>query len=161
MSMSWELKIISLIMFLIKSRRNLGIWKLLNVSLPDWKKLQRCFPLFLYFSDVSVLFFFLFIFLVQCYFSIPVLTSSQSNLIARIMYFLLSWYLPIFHPAVSTLLVLLPVYWSVLLDGVTVLKALLFSMIFISALMLVCSCSIDLTFYTLLCFYHISTHSPA
>lgn len=73
--------------------------------------------------------------------------------------FPLNWYLLVLQSALTTLLAPLPVYWSALFYRVTILKTLLFSIVFISACMLFCSCCIDLTFYTLLCSCHISTHS--
>lgn len=89
---------------------------------------------------------------------------SQYNPLGRMIWdlyiFLLNWCLPLFQSAVTILLVPLPVYWSVLFYRVTILKALLVLIVFFSAHMLVCSCHIDLTFYTLFCFYN-STHSPA
>lgn len=152
MSVSRGLKIISLIMLLIQSNRNLGVAKLLNVSLPDRKKLRACFSLFSYCFCV-----------VFCSFGavLPDYHPANPMPLTEQYIFLLSWYLPTFHPAVSVPLVPLPVYWSVVLCSVTILRALLFAVIFIPADTLGCSCCIDLTFSTLLCFYHISTHSPA
>lgn len=161
MSMSQELKIISLIMFLIKSNRNVYI-KVAEHKLARLKEIAGL----LLFIFVLVWCFYVVICFIGAVFSFSILYVAQpvwpywQNELSYIFIFSLNWYLPVFQSVVTTLLVPLPVYWSVLFYRVTILKALLFLIVFISARMLVC-CRIDWTFYTLPCLYRISTHSPA